>query len=129
MSFLSLNLFSSLLLSLQCLSKLVAHSYYCSILVRDLSASINFLLIAPLIPLLNSSTSSLPSYPLSFAALLNSYTNSFIVFPSYSNLLNSATLTNSSSPPPNSFLISAKNSPTVSYSNSSTFKSSNIFSF
>ena len=55
--------------------------------------------------------------------------NFSIVFPLCSNLLNSATFTDFSSPPPNSFLISAKNSPTFSYSSNSPSKSSSMFSF
>ena len=120
---------SSLLFSLQCLSKLVACSYYCFMLVGGLSASINFLLIIPFISLLNSSINSLPLYPLPLAALLNSWINSSIVLPSCSNLFNSATFTDFSSPPPNSFLIAAKNSSTNSYSSSPSFKSSSTFSF
>ena len=116
-SCLFLSLSSSLLLSLQCLSKLVVCSYHYSILVRGLFASINFLLIGLLIPLLNSSISSLSSYLLSLAALRNSYTNSSIVFPPCSNLFSFTTFANSLSPLPNSFFISTKKSPTVSYSN------------
>ena len=108
---------------------MIALSYHCSIESGYHSVSINLLLIISFIHLLNSSTNSLPSYPLPLAALLNSCTNFSIVLPSYSNLLNSATFTDSSSPPPNSFLIPAKNSSTVSYSNSPPSKSSNTFSF
>ena len=124
-----LNLSSSFLLSLQYLSKLVVYSYHCSILVRDLFAFINFLLIAPLISLLNSFINSLSSYLLSLAALQNSYTNSSIVLPPCSNFFNSATFTNSSSSSPNSLFIVTKNSPTDSYSNNPSSRSSNIFSF
>ena len=85
--------------------------------------------IAVLIPLLNSSTNDLLSYSLPLAALLNSYTNSSIVFPPYSSLFNSIIFTDSLSPSLNSFLISAKNSPTISYSSNPSSKSSNIFSF
>ena len=80
-------------------------------------------------PFLNSSTKGLPSYSLSLTTLLKFYTNSFIVFPLCSNLLNSAVLTVFSSSSLKSFLKSAKNSPTVLYSNTLTFKSSNRFSF
>ena len=79
--------------------------------------------------LLNSSIKDLLLYPLLFVTLLNSYTNFFIIFSPCSNLLNSTTLTVFSSLPPNSFIISAKNFPTISYFNSPTSKSSNIFSF
>ena len=124
-----LNLSFSFLLSLQCLSKLVAYLYHCSILVRGFSASINFLLIAPLISLLNSSINSLSLYLLLLATLQNSYTNSSIVLPPCSNFFNSTTFTNSLSPPPNSLFIVVKNSPTNSYSNDPSSRSSNIFSF
>ena len=67
-----LNCSSSFLLSLQFLSRAVALWYHCSIEVGGFSTSINFLLIPPFIPLLNSSTSGLPSYPLPLAAHLNS---------------------------------------------------------
>jgi len=53
--FLPFTLSSSLLLFLQCISKLVACSYHCSMLVGGLSAFINFLCIISFIPLLNSS--------------------------------------------------------------------------
>ena len=94
----------------------MALSYYCPMLVKGFSASINFLQIAPLIPLLNSSISSLLSYPLSLATLLNSYINSYITLSPCSNFFNSATFTDSSSPPPNSFLMTVKNFPTDSNS-------------
>ena len=128
-SYCPLSLSSSLLLSLQFLSRAIALSYHCSIEPDCHSTSINLLLITPFILLLNSSTSSLPSYSLLLAALLNSYTNSSIVLPPCSNLLNSATFTDSLSPPPNTFLISAKNSSTISYSNSHPSRSSNTFPF
>jgi len=98
-SFLSRNLSSFLWLSLKWWSKLVACSYHCSILVGGFSTSISFLLIVLFVPLLNSSTSALPLYLLLLAALQNSCTNSSIVFPSYSILLSSATLTDSLSSP------------------------------
>ena len=103
--------------------------YHCSILVRGFFASINFLLIAPLIPLLNSSINSLPLYLLLLATLQNSYTNSSIVLPPCSNFFNSTTFTNSLSLPPNSLFIVVKNSPTNSYSNDPSSRSSSIFSF
>ena len=81
------------------------------------------------ISLLNSSTNSLPLYLLPLAALLNSWTNSSIVLPLCSNIFNSATFTVSSSPLPNSFLRSAKNSLVVSYSSTPPSKSSSVFSF
>ena len=55
--------------------------------------------------------------------------NSSIGFPLCFSLLNSATFTDFSFPFPNSFLISAKNSPMFSYSSSPSSKSSNVFSF
>ena len=82
-----------------------------------------------LIPLLNSSTSSLLSYLLSLATLLNSCMNSFIILLPCSSLLNSATFIYSLSSSLNFFLISAKNSPAILYSNNLFFKSSSIFTF
>ena len=123
------SLSSSLLLSLQFLSRAVALLYHCSMEPSWFSDSINFLLIAPFIPLLNSSTSSHSSYPLPLAALLNSWTNSSIVLFSCSNFLSFATFTASSSPPPNSFFRLMKNSFTDSYSTFSDSNSSIIFSF
>ena len=117
-SCLSLSLSSSLLLSLQYLSKLVVCSYYCSMFDGSLSASINFLLIVPFIPLLNFSTNGLLLYSLPLTALLNSYTNSSIVFSFYFNLLNSATFIDSLFSSSNSFLIFIKNSPTILLSRS-----------
>ena len=55
--------------------------------------------------------------------------NSFIVHKPCSNTFNSTTFFDSLSSPPNSFFISSKNSPTISNSNTSISKSSNIFSF
>ena len=124
-----LNLSSSLLLSLQYLFKLVAHLYYCSMLVGGLSASINFLRIILFILLLNSSINGLPLYLLSLAIYLNSCINSFMILPPCSNFFNSATFTISSSPPPNSLFNPAKNSLADSYSISPASKSSSIFSF
>ena len=60
-SLLSLNLSSSCLLSLQCLSKFVTLSYYCLILLRDYSISISFCQITLFISLLNYSINGLPS--------------------------------------------------------------------
>ena len=93
------------------------------------SASINFLLIPPFIPLLNSSTKGLPSYPLPLATLLNFCTNSSIFFPPCSSFLNSAAFADSYSPSPNSFFKLIKNSSANSYSTSSDSNSSITFSF
>ena len=93
------------------------------------SASINFLLILPFMPCLNSSISGHLSYPLSLATLLKSYTNSSIVLPPCLIFFSSAIFTDSSSPPPNSLLISAKNSPAVSNSISPVSIFSITFSF
>ena len=123
------NLSSFLLLSLQFLSRVIALLYYYLIELSWCSASINFLLIAPFIPFLNFSINSLPLYLLFLATLWNSYTNSSVIFPSCSNLFNSATFTNSLSPSLNFFLMSAKNSPTVLYSSNSLFRFFNVFSF
>ena len=93
------------------------------------SASINFLLILPFISRLNSSTNSLPSYPLPLAAHLNSCMNSFIVLPPCSSFLSSAAFTASSPPPPNSFFKLIRNSSAVSYLTSPASNSSMTFSF
>jgi len=102
--------FSSQLLFLQYLSKLVACSYYYFILFESLSASISFLLIIRFISFLNFFTNFLPSYSLSLTVLLNSYTNSSIIFLSYFIFLSSVTLANSLLLPSNSFVSSAKKS-------------------
>lgn len=65
----------------------MVYLYHCLILVGGLSTSINFLLIIPFIPLLNFFINIFPLYLLPLTALLNSCTNSFIVFPSCSILL------------------------------------------
>ena len=129
LSFFLLNLSSSLLLSLQFLSRAITLLNQCSIVVSWLSASINFLLMLPFMPLLNSLISKHSLYLLPLATLLKSCTNFSIVLSSCSILFNSATFIYSSSPPPNSFLISAKNSPIDSNSNSLASNSSNIFFF
>ena len=98
-------------------------------LVGGFSTSINFLLIALFILLLNFSISALSSYPLPLAALQNSCINSSMVFPFCSIPLSSATFTNSLSSPPNFFLNSNKNSPADPNSTSSVSKSSSKFSF
>ena len=85
--------------------------------------------IISFMPFLNFSIREYSSYPLPLAACLNSWTNSSIVFPSYSNLLNSATLTVSSSPLLNFFLNSVRNFFTISYSRFYSSKSSKMFSF
>ena len=123
---------SSLLLFLQflqILSKTIALSYHCPIEPGYCSNSMSLWHIVVLIPLLNSSINGLPSYLLPLTALLNSCINSSIIFSLCSNLLNFATFLNSSSSSPNSFLMSTKNSLTISYSNNSPFRSSNIFFF
>ena len=112
-SLLLLNLFSSLLLSLQCISKFTALSCYCSMLLRGFSASMSFLLIISFIPLLNSSINSLSSYSFPLTTLLNSWTNSSLVFSPYSIFFNSVTFIILSSPPLNSSFKSNKNSPTI----------------
>ena len=93
------------------------------------SASINFLLIPPFIPYLNSSTNGLPSYLLPLTVLLNSCMNSSIVLPPCSNRLNSAAFTDFSSSPPNSLFKLFKNSSADLYSTSPDSSSSMIFSF
>ena len=108
---------------------MIALSYHCLIELGYHSDSMSLWCIMVLILFLNSSTNSLLSYLLPLATLLNSYTNSSIGLPLCSNLFSLATFTDSSSSPPNSFLISAKNFPIVSYSSSPPSRSSNIFSF
>ena len=98
---------------LQCLFKFTTLSYHCLILFRSYSASINFLLITLFIPLLNSSTNSLSSHLLFLAILLNSCTNSFIVFSHYFTFFNSATFIILLSPLLDSSFKSNKSSPTV----------------
>ena len=132
--YLSLPLTSAFLSSffwlfLQCVSRLVTCSYHCLILVGGFSTSINFLLVTLFILLLNSFTNAFSSYLLSLATLLNSWINSFIVFPLYLIFLSSANLTDSSSPLPNFFFIFIKNSLTNSNFTFSNSKSSNRFSF
>ena len=95
----------------------------------EFSASINFLLISLFISLLNFSTNSLLSYLLSLAALLNSYTNSSIIFSSCFNFLSFAIFIDSSSSPPNSLFKLIKNSSTNLYSTFPDSNSSIIFSF
>ena len=124
-----LYLSSSFLLYLQFLFKVIILSYHCLIEPGYHLDFMSLWYIVALIPPLNSSTSSLLSYSLPLSALLNFCTNfSMVLFPC-SNLFNSATFTDSSSPSPNFFLILAKNSPTISYSSNPPFKSSNVFSF
>ena len=111
------------------LDRAIVLSYHCSIELGCHSDSMSLWHIVALISLFNSSTNSLLLYLFSLAVLLNFCTNSSIVLPPCSNLINFATFTNSSSSPLNSFLISVKNSPTVLYSNSPSSRSSNIFFF
>ena len=108
LSFFPLNLSSFLLLSLQFLSRVIAFLHHCLIELGYVFASINFLLIFPFIPLLNSLISECPSYPLPFATFLKSCTNSSIFSPLCSILFNSAILIDPSSLLSNSFLISHK---------------------
>ena len=128
-SFFPLSLSSSLLLSLQFSLRAVALLYYCSMEPSWFLVSINFLLIAPFIPLLNSFTKGLLSYLLPLSALLNSCTNLFIVFSPCFSFLSSATFTDSPFPPPNSFFKLIKNFSTVLYSIFPIFNSSIMFSF
>ena len=97
-------------------------------LIEGLSISIN-LLIVLFISLLNSSTNALLLYLLSLTAFQNFCTNFFIIFSLYSILLSSTTFTDFSSPPPNSFLNSNKNSLANLDFASSNSKSSNKFFF
>ena len=124
-----LNLSSSLLFFLQYLSKLVACSYHCLILVRGFFVSISFFIITLLISLLNSSTNGFFSYSLPLAVLLNSCTNYFIIPPPCSNFFNSTTFTASLSSSPNFFFKSARNSSAVLYSKFPDSRFSNIFFF
>ena len=71
------------------LSKFVTFSYYFSILLRRHSASISFLWITLFISLLNSLINNLPLKSLPLTIHLNFYTNSFIVFNSFSIFFNS----------------------------------------
>ena len=73
--------------------------------------------------------SSLLLYPLSFAAFLNSNKISSIVLFSYFTFFNSTTFIVSSSPSPNFFFKSARNSPIIAYFNVSAFRSSKTFFF
>ena len=107
----------------------MALSYYCLIEDGYHFKSISLWHTIPFISLLNSSTKSLLLYLLSLTTLLNFWTNSFIVLPLYYNLFNSTIFTISLSPLLKSFFISTRNSPTISYSNKPSSKSSNVFSF
>ena len=78
---------------------------------------------------LNSSMRGHSLYPLSLTALLNFCTNSSIILFPCSSFHSSATFINSSSLLPNSFFMSVKNSPIISYSSNSPSRSSNTFSF
>ena len=126
-----LNLSSSLLLFLQFLFKLMAHSYHCSIVSGWCFNSMSLYWIVPFMSCLNYSINGHLSYLLSLIVLSNSCTNSFIIFPPCSSFLNSATLTISSSyfSSPNSLFKSAKNFPAVLYSNTPVSKFSSMFSF
>ena len=126
---LSSYLSSSLLLSLQCLSKFVTLSYYCLMLLEDHSTSISFLLIILFIPLLNSSTNSLSLYLLLLTALLNFCTNFSIILFFYSTLFNSTTFIVLLFSLSNFFFGSTKIFSTVLYSKISTSRFSKTFSF
>ena len=128
-SLLFLNLFSFLLLSIQCSSKFTTLLYHCSMLLEGLYIFMSFLLIISFILLLNSSTRGFSSYLLSLATLLNFYMNSSIVQFPCSIFFNSTTFIVLSSPCPNSFFRFAKNSSTVTYSNTPISKFFNIFPF
>ena len=91
--YLIILLTSSHLLSLQFLFKFITLSYHCSMKLGWHSDSISLCHIVLFMLLLNSSTKCCPSYLLPLAILLNSCTNSFIVFPPCSNHFNSATFT------------------------------------
>ena len=129
LSFFPFNLSSSLLLCLQFLSRAIALLNHYSIELGWFSASINLLLIVAFMFCLNSSISGHSSYLLLLTTFSKSCTNSSIVLPPCSILFNSATFADSSSPPPNYFLIFNKNSPTDLYPMSPASKSSIIFSF
>ena len=107
----------------------MALSYYCLMEASYYFDSMSFQYIIPFISLLNSSIKGCLLYLLSLATLLNSYTNSFIVFSFCSKFFNSVALTIFSSHLLNSFFMSAKKFSTVSYSNTSTSRSSKTFSF
>ena len=109
----SLNCSSSFLLSLWYLFKFITLSYHCLILLRGLSASISFLQITLFIPCLKSSTNGFFLYSLTFTTLLNSYTNFSVVLFSYSTFFNSVTFIVLLSFLLNSYLKSARNSPTI----------------
>ena len=76
----------------------------------EYSDFISFCLIILFIPCLNSFTNSFPLYLLSFATLLNSYTNSSVVLFSYSTIFSFAIFIISLLSPPNSSSKSDKNS-------------------
>jgi len=128
-SLLFLSLSSSCLLSLQYLSKFVAYSYYCSILIGEHSDSISFCLITPFIPLLNSSINSLSSYLLPLITFLNSYTSFSIVLLPYFTFFNSTIFIVLLFPPPIFCSKYVRNSPTIVYTRLLFSKSSIMFSF
>ena len=128
-SYCPFNLSSFCLLFLQFLFNVIALLYHCLIELGYHSDSINLQCIVLFMPLLNSFTKGLSLYLLPLVALLNSCTNSSIILLPCSNLFNSATLTIFSSFSLNYFLISAKNFPTILYSNSPSSKSFSVFSF
>jgi len=112
-TFLSNILFSALF-CLWFLSSLTAFFCYSSIVLEELSASANFLLIPLFSPLLNSSIRGYSSYPLSLTIFLNSWTYSLYVLSSCSIVLSYSTFFSSSAVFPNLFLILLNNSSTIS---------------
>jgi len=85
-------------------------SYHFLIFLEDCSTSISLHLITLFIFFLNSLINGLSLYLLSLTALLNSYTNSSIVFDSCSIFFSSATFIDLLSSLPNSFLSLARKS-------------------
>lgn len=128
-SLLLLILSFSLLLSFQFLFRLIAWSNYSLMPRRDHSASISLCLILLLIFLLNSSIRAFSLYPLSLAALLNIWTNLFMVQGSCFSYLSSATFVDLLSPFPNSFFNTTNNFSANKDSQSSNSKSAKMFSF
>jgi len=86
-------------------------------------------LIASFIPLLNSLIKAYSFYLLPLITLLDSYTNSSIVFDHYSTLFNFTTLANMLFPLLNSFFCLARKSLTNGNSNFLVSKSSKTFFF
>ena len=125
----SLILFSPLLFSLQFLSKFISLSNYLLIPRESHSILMSFYLIMLFISIFNFSTSTLLSYPLLLATLLNIWTNSSIVWIFCSSYLSSTTFTNLFSPSPNSFFNTVNSSPVDKNSQSSDSKYTRTFFF